>query len=116
MYYQICILEMKTVDDILEQRYLQTKVIPEIASKWFEIGMVLDIPHGKLQTIKDESDFSGACCLDMLGQWFNRGKNVQESECPIWKNMYDAMYAIGLKFRAKELKDSLLLIDMPDIN
>ena len=108
---------MKTVD-ILEQRYLQTKVIPEIAVKWFDIGVELGIPHGKLQMIKAESDISGACCLDMLGQWFNRGKNVQESERPIWKNMYDAMNAIDIKFRAEKLKDLLLLIDINsmDIN
>lgn len=107
--YVYHILEMKTVDDILEQRYLQTKIIPEIAVRWFEIGLELDIPHGKLEMIKKETDYSGACCLDMLMQWFNRGKNVEkESERPIWKNMYDAMCAIDLNFRAGEFKDSVL--------
>ena len=100
---------MKSVDDILEQRYLQTKIIPEIAVRWFEIGLELDIPHGKLEIIKTESDYSGACCLDMLRLWFNRGKNVEkESERPIWKNIYNAMCAIDINFRAEELRDLLL--------
>ena len=72
---------MKTVDDILDQGYLQTKIIPEIAVKWFEIGLELDIPHGKLDIIRMETDYSGACCLDMLRLWFNRGKNVASYTC-----------------------------------
>ena len=107
VYYRI--LEMKIVDDILEQRYLQTKIIPEIAVRWFEIGLELDIPNGTLEIIKTESDYSGACCLDMLRLWFNRGKNVEkESERPIWKNMYNAMCAIDINFRAEKLRDLLL--------
>ena len=99
---------MKNDKNILEHHYLQTKIIPEIAVKWHEIGLELNIPAGKLGIIKNNPDPSGACCLDMLQLWFNRGNVQQESNRPTWKNMYDAMCAIDLSARAADLKESIL--------
>ena len=77
---------MKVVTNILELNHLQTKIIPEIAVKWYEIGLELNIPVGKLEAIKNERDHCGARCFEMLQMWFNRGTNVkQESERPTWK-------------------------------
>ena len=97
------------VTNILELSYLQTKVIPEIAVKWYEIGLELQIPLGKLEAIKNERDHCGARCFEMLQTWFLRGNKVKkESERPTWKNMYNAMCAIDLNFRAKNLKTLIL--------
>ena len=69
------------VKNILEPSHWQTKIIPEIAVKWFEIGLELDIPAGNLTAIKNEPDHSGARCMEMLQMWFNRGIDVKkESE------------------------------------
>jgi len=99
---------MKTVENILEYDYLQAKIIPEIAVKWFEIGLELNIPARQLQNIKDNPDPSGACCLDMLQQWLDRGNVEKESNHPIWKNMCDAMCAVDLNARAADLKELIL--------
>ena len=98
----------KPNSNILELGYLQAKIVPEIAVKWYEIGLELDIPAGKLEAIKNERDHCGARCFEMLQMWFHRGENVKESERPSWKNMDKAMRAVDLNFRADNLKKLIL--------
>ena len=64
-YTYIELLEME-VTNILELSYLQTKIIPEIAVKWYEISLELNIPVGKMEAIKNERDHCGAWCFEML--------------------------------------------------
>ena len=102
-------IEMKKPNsNILELGYLQAKIVPEIAVKWYEIGLELDIPASKLNTIKNETDHCDARCFEMLQMWLNRGENAEEFERPSWKNMEKAMRAVELNFRADNLKKLIL--------
>jgi len=94
--------------DIMKLDYLQTKIIPYIAVKWYDIGLELEIPGGKLEVIKNERDHCGERCFEMLQIWLDRGPNVKESEIPNWKNMCDAMRANDLNARAEELEKLIL--------
>ena len=96
---------MKKGIDILSYKYLDEKVIPRVAVKWYEIGIKLNVPSFKLDNIRQETDHVSQRCQEMLQTWLLRGSNVQKSHRPTWENLYKAMIAIELIAPAERLKE-----------
>jgi len=87
----------------LNSGYLQIKITPYIAVRWYDIGLELEIPDGRLQLIRNECDHCDERCSEMLQIWLDRGPNVkEESKIPNWKNMNNAMCANYLNAWAEE--------------
>ena len=98
---------MHNGNDIVSYTYLEEKVIPEfeVALKWYDIGIKLNIPKFILNNIRDQTITHR--CSDMLQMWLQRPFNVEESRRPTWENMYKAMIAEGMNLPAEELKKQL---------
>ena len=98
---------MKNGIDIVNLKYLNEKVIPRIAVKWYDIGIQLNIPSFKLDNIRNETDHVTQRCLQMLQMWLQRSSNAEKSRRPTWDNMYTAMIAIELIAAADTLKKEI---------
>ena len=98
---------MKNGIDIVNHKYLNEKVIPRIAVKWYDVGIQLNIPSYKLDNIRNETDHITQRCLQMLQMWLQRSSNVEKSRCPTWENMYNAMIAVELIAAAETLKKEI---------
>ena len=99
--------DMKNGINIVDLKYLNEKVIPRIAVKWYDIGMQLKIPSYKLDNIRNETDHITQRCLQMLQMWLQRSSNAEKSHRPTWENMYNAMIAIELIAAAETLKKEI---------
>ena len=100
---------MKNGTDIVDYRYLNGTVAPRVATKWYQIGLKLDIDSFKLDNIRREIDRTTEQCLEMLREWLNRSSEEAESFRPTWENMHNAMTALDLKAGAERLKGKLEL-------
>ena len=99
---------MKNGIDIVDLKYLNEKVIPRIAVKWYDIGIQLNIPSYRLDNIRNETDHITQQCLQMLQMWLQRSSNAEnKSHCPTWENMYKAMIAIEMIAAAETLKKDI---------
>ena len=98
---------MKNGIDIVNLKYLNEKVIPRIAVKWYDIGIQLNIPSYKLDNIRNKTDHVTQRCLQMLQMWLQRSSNAEKSCRPTWDNMYRAIIAIELIAAADTLKKEI---------
>jgi len=61
-------------------------ITPNYAAHWYEIGVLLDIPEGRLATIKlNFPSDSFKCCNEMLGLWLKCNTSVK------WKDVITAV-------------------------
>ncbi|XP_065893193.1 uncharacterized protein [Dysidea avara] len=94
---------------LLDLTFLESDVVPRIATEWFDVGLYLDIPEYDLSNIKHLSNPCGSKCIDMLGRWLRRNPNHPDNFFrPTWRNMYNAMIAIDYVRPAEELKEDLM--------
>ena len=93
--------------DIVDYTYLQERVIPRVAVKWYSIGIQLQIESFRLDNIRIATSRINEQCLEMLGMWLQRGTSGKESHHPTWGNMHKAMIANGLIAAAERLKHKL---------
>ena len=100
---------MKNGNDIVDYKYLNGRVAPRVATKWYQIGLKLDIDSFKLDNIRREIDRTTEQCLEMLSEWFSRSSEEAESFRPTWENMLKAMTALDLNAGAERLKEKLVL-------
>ena len=92
----------------MEDAYLHRKVVPVIAACWYDVGFELGIPENKLKAMKHYDDQIGSKCKEMLRMWISRRPDDSYKGRPTWKNLYNAMGAIGLSEAAQELKHELM--------
>jgi len=85
---------------ILSDAYIQSKIVPKIATKWEEIALDLGLERSDTNRIKQLCDPTSKKCAVMLDLWLNRGTAT-------WRNIYDAMQALELNRDAENLKDDL---------
>ena len=79
---------------------LLTELLTKVASKWMNIGIMLDLEQGKLKTVKaDHGSDSESCLREMLQIWLN-----QVDSPPTWSAMAKAIESIGDSELAKDLK------------
>ena len=94
---------------LLDFTYLESDVVPRIATEWFNIGLFLEIPSYDLNRIKQLTNPCGSKCIDMLGRWLKRSpEDPDENYRPTWRNMYKAMIAIDYVRPAEEMKEDLM--------
>jgi len=83
--------------------------VPRIATDWFDIGLYLELPDYKLDSIRQLTNPCGSKCIDMLGRWLKRSPDHPDKNFrPTWRNMYKAMIAIEYVRPAEELKEDLM--------
>ena len=106
-YHRICYLE--NPQRLLDIAYLESDVVPRIATDWFDIGLYLELPDYKLDGIKQFTNPCGSKCIDMLGRWLKRSpEDPNKNFRPTWRNMYNAMKAIDYVRPAEEMKEDLM--------
>ena len=72
---------------ILDLKDVRT-LLYEVRRKWYDIGIELEIPIGKLDTIKAKLlDDYGACLVEMIKEWLNSG------EAATWEALVEALRA-----------------------
>ncbi|XP_065893061.1 uncharacterized protein [Dysidea avara] len=97
---------------LLDLTFLESDVVPRIATDWFDVGLYLDIPGHDLSNIRQLSNPCGSKCIDMLGRWLKRNPNHPDKFFrPTWRNMYNAMIAIDYVRPAEELKEDLMSLN-----
>ena len=84
-----------TLDILTEQ------VVPNMATKWFEMGLQLGVNPKDLKTIQHDAKNSKAACTEMFTEWLGNA-NTEKS----WKKVLDALCSrsVGENTLAKNLK------------
>ena len=99
-------------DKILDDAYLDCKVVPVIASDWCDVGLELGIPLDKLKNMKHFSNPTGNKCKEMLKMWISRRlDDPNKSRRPTWRNLINSMEALDMMRGAEELKEELMNMD-----
>ena len=96
-------------DKILSDAYIQSKIVPIIATEWEEIALDIGLQKHETDRIKQLCDPSRKKCTAMLDLWLNRG-----SGSATWRKIYDAMRALELNRDAENLKDDLKQSTVPN--
>ena len=79
---------------------LLSELLTKVASKWMNIGILLDIEQGKLKTVKaDHGSDSESCLREMLQIWLN-----QVEPSPTWSAMAKAIKSVGNPELASDLR------------
>ena len=70
---------------------LLKKVVPEVAHKWLQIGIHLEMEVSILKTFKatESLDFT-LCCLEMFESWLNKSRGTGESP-RTWSSVLSAV-------------------------
>jgi len=109
--YKAIVFLIVDQERLLDQAYLESDVVPRIATEWYDIGLYLEMPDHDLDCIKQLTDPCGRKCIEMLSRWLKRDPNHPNiTYRPTWKNMYNAMIAIDFVTPAEELKKDLTKI------
>ena len=80
-------------------------VIPSVATKWFEIGVVLLDPkyQNELNTIEiDTRNDAATCCRKMFSKWLNTDQLAS------WDKLIKALRIVQLNYVASDIEQSLL--------
>ena len=111
--YLFLALHLLGQEHILDLAYLESNVVPRIATEWYDVGLYLDIPDYELDRIRQLSNPTGSKCNEMLKMWWkSRTPNDPDiSRRNVWRNMYDAMVAAELIRAAEDLKHDIRNID-----
>ena len=73
----------------------------KVADKWKVIGILLEIPKGKLSGIGEKCrDNPQSCLVEMVGMWLE-----QVHPPPTWTAIIEAVEFLGEKQLGKELRD-----------
>ena len=72
----------------------------KVADKWKVIGVLLEIPKGKLSHIADKHRDSHSCLVEMLETWLERVHPP-----PSWAAIIEAIEFLGEEQLGKELRD-----------
>ena len=71
----------------------------KVADKWKVIGVLLEIPKGKLSHIADKHRDSHSCLIEMLETWLERVHPP-----PTWTTIIEAVEFLGEEQLGKELR------------
>ena len=75
--------------------------LSEVVADWEDIGMMLNLSQGSLNSIKgDYPSDSKKCFREMIKLWFKR-----VDPCPSWSAIAEALEVLEYKCLAKNLKD-----------
>ena len=85
---------MPELKDLLKELYCKA------ADKWEDIGILVDVDQGKLNSIKSShGNQSEACLREMLKIWV-----TQVDPSPSWIILIEALENLGCRDLAKDLK------------
>jgi uncharacterized protein Yka (UPF0111/DUF47 family) len=77
------------------------KELSEVAAEWEDIGMLLNLNEGSLNTIKgDFPNQSKKCFREMIKLWLK-----QINPCPSWSAIIEVLEVLEHQLLAKNLKD-----------
>ena len=92
---------MITNDEKPKLKDLLTELLTKVASKWENIGTMLNIEEGQLNSIKaDQGNDSASCLRKMLQIWLTQ----VEPSAPTWLAMAKAIESAGDPGLARDLK------------
>jgi len=71
LFYSVVASERPNVKEISLQ------ITPDCFNRWFDLGILLDVPVQKLRDIKfsDNNDQSDVCCMRMFTEWLDGGND-----------------------------------------
>ena len=93
-------IEIASNDNKPKLKDLLSELLTKVASKWMNIGIMLDIEQGKLSTVKaDHGSDSESCLREMLQIWLS-----QVEPSPTWSTMAKAIKSIGNPELARDLR------------
>ena len=80
---------------------LTEQVVPNMATKWFEMGLQLGVNPKDLKTIQHDAKNSKAACIEMFTEWLGNA-NTEKS----WEKVLNALRSrsVGENTLAKNLQ------------
>ena len=101
VFYSILAEPVITNDEKPKLKDLLTELLTKVASKWENIGTMLDIEEGQLNSIKaDQGNDSASCLRKMLQIWLAQ----VEPLAPTWLAITNAIESAGDPGLARDLK------------
>ena len=93
--------EMERTPSKPQLKDLMSALYHKVADKWKMIGVLLDIPKGKLAGIAEKNrDNPHSCLVEMLETWLER-----VNPPATWAAIVDAVEFLGEEQLGKELRD-----------
>ena len=75
----------------LDIKHLTDLVVPNMATKWFEMGLQLGVNPKELTTIQHDAKNSKEACIMMFMEWLGNTNN------PSWQKVLDALCARSVR-------------------
>lgn len=87
----------------LEIKHLSELVIPNMATKWFEMGLQLGVNPKDLKTIQHDARNSKEACRQMFTEWLDNPENANKLS---WQKVLEALSSrsVGENTLAKNLR------------
>ena len=84
----------------LDTQHFTDLVVPNMATKWFEMGLQLGVDPKKLKIIKDDAKNTKEACIMMFMEWLDSGTEKS------WRKVLGALRSrsVGENTLAKNLE------------